>query len=408
MKIDVAIVGASSAGLYAAEKLAQANQRVVVFERSSALSHQRRTLIVTPHLLHILGYRPGAALLHEISIMDVATPQATVSIKLQEPDLIIERNAFIRHLAARAEAAGATICYGHRFACLEAVEDGVLLSFRSDRGDLSVTAGAVIGADGLHSSIATAANMQRPPSVPIVQAEVKLPATWDPGVTKVWFDVHDTRFFYWLIPESATKGVVGLVGDNGLSTRRLLERFLTKHGFSAEAYQGARVAMYEPGLRPWGRVGDAPVLLVGDAAGQVKVTTVGGSVSGLWGAQAAVNAILNRRAYARELAPLKRELNLHYTIRALLERLDNAGYDQLLNHLMNSGRRFLGRYNRDEMARHFWKLPLYQPRLLLLGLRLLSGRPVRQFGQTQYASTGPDDDRSSALKGQFRQEEGEP
>ena len=132
--------------------------------------------------------------------------------------------------------------------------------------------------------------LPHPPSVPILQAEIDLPRDWDPALTKVWFDTNETRFFYWLIPESDSRGVVGLVGDERAQMRHILRRFVDREGFKPLAYQGARIAMYQPGLRAAIRVGSAPVLLVGDAAGHVKVTTVGGTVSGLLGAEAAARA----------------------------------------------------------------------------------------------------------------------
>ena len=65
--------------------------------------------------------------------------------------------------------------------------------------------------------------------------------------------------------------------------------------------------------------------MVGDAAGQVKVTTVGGTVTGIEGANAAARAILKRTSYRHELSSLKRELDLHWFIRVMLDRLDNRG-----------------------------------------------------------------------------------
>ena len=112
-------------------------------------------------------------------------------------------------------------------------------------------------------------------------------------------------------------------------------------------------------------------MLIGDAAGQVKVTTVGGSVTGFWGAQAAVDAVLNGKTYAEELRPLKRELDLHWFIRLLLERLDNRGYDYLVNSMNPGIQDFLGKHTRDEMAGEFWKMVFIQPRFIPLGLRLL-------------------------------------
>jgi flavin-dependent dehydrogenase len=304
--------------------------------------------------------------------MAVASPGAAVRIALRDSDLVVERGQFAHLLASRAQEAGAELCYGYRFQGLVPHPAGATLHLRAADGQpATVIARAVIGADGLFSDVAMAAGLERPPAVHILQAEVRLLPGWDPAVTQVWFDADATRFFYWLIPESAEQGVVGLVGDDRSETRALLQRFLDRHGFQPLAYQGAQVAMHHPRLRPWGRVGAARVLLAGDAAGQVKVTTVGGTVFGLWGAAAAVRALLRDTPYAHELRPLKRELDLHWLIRRLLDRLDNRGYDRLLGCVTPGVQQFLGQHSRDAMAGVVWRMVVLQPGLVGLGLRLL-------------------------------------
>lgn len=378
MKVDIAIIGASSAGLHAASLLAGAGKRVVVFERQAELDPARRTLIITPQLKAVLRELPDAAILHAMPTMEVETPQASTTVKLNEADLIVERNHLAHVLAEQACAAGSEIRYGARFLSLEPHPDGALLHFKTRSGEvLEVVAEAVIGADGAFSDVAAAAGIDRPPTVPIVQAEVNLPEGWDPSVTKVWFDVDETQYFFWLIPESAQHGVVGLVGSDRAETRAILQKFLKQHGFEPLAYQSAQVAMHHPKLRPYGTVGKAPVLLVGDAAGQVKVSTVGGTVTGFWGAQAAARALIKGRSYASELRPLKRELDVHWFIRYMLERLDNAGYDRLVRYMNPSVRALLGQYNRDSMAGVFWRIPLLQPRFLLMALDFLQGKGQR-------------------------------
>jgi geranylgeranyl reductase len=380
LDLDVAVIGASSACVYAAEQLARGGRRVAFFERQAHLAPARRTLIVTPQLRHVLGGIPEAAVLHRIHVMAVDTPGASAGVQLHDPDLIVERGLMTAHMAGRAVAAGAELRPGYRFQGLEPHPRGVALRLRPRDGQPeTITAAALIGADGVFSDGAAAAGMRRPPAVPILPAEVALPHGWDPGVTTVWFDADETRYFYWLVPESAERGVVGLVGDDQSGTRALLMRFLARHGFEPLAFQGAQVAMHHPRLRPWGRVGTAPVLLVGDAAGHVKVTTVGGSVTGFWGAQAAAHALLGKHGAAAELRALKRELDVHWLIRELLERLDNAGYDRMVRELNAPVLGLLGRRNRDSMAGAAWRLPLMQPGLIGLGLRaMLSGRRLPQ------------------------------
>lgn len=375
MNFDVVVIGASSSGLYAAEQLARAGQRVAVFEQQTELNPARRTYIITPQLQQVLGHIPEPAVLHRIDVLAVDTPSARVEIKLREPDLILERNLLTHLLSQRAQAAGAEIYYGHHLQGFETNAGKTFMHLRTLDGEpVTVEAGAVIGADGVFSEVSKAANLMQPSAVPIVQAEVELPSDWDPAVTQVWFDVGETRFFYWLIPESDERGVVGVVGDGWEETRALLRGFIVRRGFQPLAYQAGWVAMHHPRFRPWGQVGSIPVLLVGDAAGQVKVTTIGGTVTGLLGAQAAVRALLQGTAYARELRSLKRELDLHWLIRALVERLDNPGYDQLVHSINPTVMNFLGRQNRDEMVRAFWQLPFLSPRLLAVGMRCLFHR----------------------------------
>lgn len=375
MNFDVVIIGASSSGLYAAELLAQAGRRVAVFERQTELNPARRTYIITPQLQRVLGYLPDPAILHKIDVIAVVTPGGSVEVQIREPDLIIERNLLTHFMAQRAQDAGAEIYYGYLFQGFETDEGQTTLRIRTHDNDLvSVAAKAVIGADGVFSEVVKEAELKHPPVVPILQAEIQLPLNQNAAGVKVWFDIDETRFFYWLIPESEERGVVGLVGNDLAEMRSLLQGFLARHGFQPLAYQAGWVAMHHPRLHPWGQVGSVPVLLVGDAAGQVKATTVGGTVTGFWGAQAAVRALLKRTAYAQELRLLKRELDLHWLIRKFLGRLDNPGYDQLVQSINPAVVEFLGHQNRDEMVGVFWQLPFLQPRLLALGVRHLFSR----------------------------------
>jgi flavin-dependent dehydrogenase len=249
--------------------------------------------------------------------------------------------------------------------------DAHTLTFNADSHNEYIEADTIIGADGAFSRVATLAGIEQPPTVPLAQAEIEL-GDWDPAVTKVWFDVEKTRFFYWLIPESETRGVVGLIGEEDADVRAQLDSFLQAHGYEPLAYQSGRASLHRPLLRPWGRVGALPVYLVGDAAGQVKVTTVGGTVTGFWGARAVVDAILNGGTYSRTMRPLKRELDIHWFIRLLLERLGNPGYDRMVELINPAVVDFLASRNRDEMAGAFWKLLLLQPRFAGFATRFLA------------------------------------
>jgi flavin-dependent dehydrogenase len=191
------------------------------------------------------------------------------------------------------------------------------------------------------------------------------------GIGKVWFIPQDTQYFYWLCPESEDSAAVGIVDANPRRARVKLDSFLTARGMQPLEYQSALIPLYTPNPRPVQRVGNVDVMFVGDAAGQVKVTTIGGSVSGLHGARAAVAAITRGTSYAAELRGLERELRLHWRIRALMNRFSEHEYDVLVQLLGGKVGKLLSIHNRDQMARAFWPIVTVQPRLPLLAAQVL-------------------------------------
>jgi flavin-dependent dehydrogenase len=195
-----------------------------------------------------------------------------------------------------------------------------------------------------------------------------LPRRLEASTARVWFDTEETPYFFWLIPESDGTAVVGLIGENGTAVRDSLDRFLDKQGLSPSAYQGGRIPRYDSWISPHRKLGGGDVYLVGDAAGQAKVTTVGGIVTGFKGAMAAAEAIASGNGHASFRA-LRRELDLHLRVRQALRGFDQAGYRALIAHLSRSSAQTLGKYTRDEMPKLLPKLLLRQPRLLVLGLR---------------------------------------
>ncbi len=192
----------------------------------------------------------------------------------------------------------------------------------------------------------------------------------------MWFIPDDTPYFYWLIPESSDRGALGLIGEDSQETRRCLERFLEKRHFTPLAFQGARIPVYNGWVPVERRLGRGSVFLVGDAAGQVKVSTVGGIVTGFRGALGVSEAILHG-GRSRELRALRRELNIHLPIRRSLHRFKQSDYSRLVDWMNGGMKRSLSRVTRDEAARVLWHICRNQPRLLLVGLRgLLAHNPI--------------------------------
>jgi flavin-dependent dehydrogenase len=378
---NIAVIGGSAAGLFTSLLLARQGRSVRVLERIETLEPEARTLIVTHRMRGILGRAAEDSVLNEIRRFELFTDGRSATITLNHPDLIIERRTLIQGLAAQAQQAGAKIDLGHRFHGLHPNGRGLVVEAErlGDGVREEIRADTVVGGDGAVSGVARAAGWSPLETVPLVQAIVPLPKDMAPDTTRVWFVPDDTPYFYWLIPESRERGALGIIGEDGAQTRRCLERFLEKRQLEPIEFQGARIPVYNRWVPVQRQLGQSSVYLVGDAAAHVKVSTVGGTVTGFRGAMGVVESILGG-GDSRELRSLRRELDLHLLLRRSLHHFQQSDYSRLVDMLNDPTKQSLAEYSRDEAWKILWRVCLRQPRLVLLGLRglLMRGRSLER------------------------------
>jgi len=372
MHKDVAIIGGSASGMFTACLLARQGASVRVFEASESMKPEPRTLIVTDYLRTVLGKLCDGIVVNRIHRFELFADGRVGAIPLRRPDLVIDRSTLIRRLAEHAEENGAKIRTGQRF--LDLKPNGKRLNFTlSSNGNgnhVEESAQVLVGADGACSRVAEKGGWPVRQTVPLAQAVVELPEDMAPDTTRVWFIPEETPYFYWLIPHSKTHGVLGLIGEDETRTLKALKRFLDRKGMSAGEYQDALTPLYTGWIPNHRRLEGNDVYLVGDAAGHVKVSTVGGIVTGLRGAMGVAGAVLNGGPNG-ELKALRRELNIHRVIRNIFNRFTQDEYIKLLDLLNPDTKHSLGRFHRDEATRLLLNLVLKQPRLLFFGLKAL-------------------------------------
>ncbi len=365
---EVIVVGGSAAGFYTAAKVAHGGKRVRVLESQRGLEPVPRTLIVTSHFRRQLGASANETVLNEIRRFELFTDGRSAQVALAKPDLIIERARLIPALAREARRASAEISFDTRFLGLAPTANGIQVEVESGGRQEVLHAKSVVGADGAASRVARTTGWAPIETVPLVQAIVRLPKDCPVDTTRVWFVPDDTPYFYWLIPESAERGALGVIGEDGCDTARCLARFLEKKGIEALEWQGARIPVYKRWVPVKRRVGKGNVYLVGDAAAQVKVSTVGGIVTGFRGAEAVAESIL-QGGRGGELLALRRELSTHWLLRRTMHHFQQEDYSQLVDLLSAATRDTLGEITRDESTRLLWHVLWRQPQLVLLGLR---------------------------------------
>jgi digeranylgeranylglycerophospholipid reductase len=370
MPKDVAIIGASTAGLLTAKKLADHGMDVKVFEASKQIDPTPRSLIVTGHLPKLLGPLYQNSLVNVIRRFELYADGRVAQISLKQTDLVIERSKLLNELAAQARDSGAEIFTNHRFLNLKPNGKQLAFSIANNGNEKPVEeyTNILVGADGAFSRVAKSGGWLKPVTVPLIQAVVKLPGDMASDCTRVWFLPEITPYFFWLIPHSSTHGVLGLITDENQKGRRDLEHFLERKSLEPIEFQSALIPIYNKWVPIHRKIGNNDVYLVGDAAGQVKATTVGGVVTGFRGALSVVDSILNKKKN-QNLKRLKRELNLHGIIRKSLRGFSQTDYVKLLDMLNPLTMRALSSLNRDETPRLLFHLLVSQPKLLLIGLR---------------------------------------
>jgi flavin-dependent dehydrogenase len=371
--MKVIVIGGSTSGLFAAYLLAKGGVEVEVYERMNALGSPSRTLIVTGKMNEILGFVPEEAITNQVGYLELFSKARSARVALGCPDLVIERGKLIGLLARMAVASGAKIVLQHQFQAYAQSGKKVLVRFQ-DLGsskEKQVSADILVGADGTTSDVSLAASRNGHRRTALLQARVRMPDVLREDTCKVWFVADQTKYFYWLIPESKQVAAVGLIAEEADEAKASLTAFLQAHRLEPLEFQSASVPLYRFEYSGNDRGLHRNVFLVGDAAAQVKTTTVGGLVTGLHGAKGLAQVILNGKNYRKELSKLKLELNLHLLVRHILNRFNNDHYDELIEMLKGGLKEVIEEWTRDDLSRSFLRLIRKEPRLITLGTKAI-------------------------------------
>jgi flavin-dependent dehydrogenase len=207
---------------------------------------------------------------------------------------IVDKGAFNSALAARASDAGALLHTSTRARELVVSGDGVRLqALVGDEQPLRVHARIAVLACGVHYRLTKALGLGMPGEfLQGAQAEVPLALT-------DWTEVHlnkalSREAFAWLVPLQGGYTRAGLMCAR--DARGALQRFLDQVAPQWRECEGVRIATKPIAQTPLRQSYAERVLVIGEAAGQVKATTGGGIYYGLLAARLAAETV--GRAFA--------------------------------------------------------------------------------------------------------------
>ncbi|MEE9286376.1 MAG: NAD(P)/FAD-dependent oxidoreductase [Dehalococcoidia bacterium] len=337
---DVLVLGAGPAGNNTALQLAERGYKVTVVDRTYTIGDKLCTGIVGAECLRHFPADESQVLQAAISA-DVYSPSgASLHMTREAPQAyVLDRVAYVEGFANRARRAGASYRLGYTLQSLSVEADGVSAIVVNGAGPEVFRARAAVVASGFGSGITRMVGLgQVSDYVTGIQAEVNAPA-----VDRI--EVYVGRkfapgFFAWLVPTSGGRALLGLLARrNG---EKLLQDLL------AELQDSQKVTGIVKPPKRWGiplrtlaQAYRDRVLVVGDAAGQVKPATGGGIYYSLLSSQIAAETLHRAipsgdlsagalSAYEKEWRGLLgEELEMGYNARRLFELLGDRQIDFL-------------------------------------------------------------------------------
>ncbi len=290
------------AGAATARDIAAAGFRVLLIEEHAAVGEPLHCSgLITPRTLELAGLQSDMVL-NEFGGAFVNLASGTrFSIGGAGPYAVaVDRVRLDREIVAQAQEQGADLRTSSKLVNIERLAGKLQLSIKRPHGYELVKTRLLVGADGAQSTVArwlAPAAAVREVLVG-VSVEARLVTEKQDYVEVFIGNSIAPGFFGWLIPLGDGHARIGIATNDGKRPIHYLRQLIDAF---PKVFRGAEFGRYWGGLIPLTIVqkpfGDN-VLLVGDAAGQVKPTSGGGIYTGLVGAKHCASAAI--QALARD------------------------------------------------------------------------------------------------------------
>jgi digeranylgeranylglycerophospholipid reductase len=346
---DVLVVGGGPIGSYIAHRLAGMGYGVAVLERKDRLGGKVCcTGIISPECLNSFAI-DNSTVSSQANSARVYSPSGKL-IRLWRPEnqaYIIDRASLDLSMVNLARAAGADYSLNCLVEDIEVKSDRVVVAANKNGSNINIEARMVVIATGFGSGLVERLGFGRAGDFVIgAQAEVE---TSEIDEIEVYLGREVAPgFFAWLVPVNQKKAMVGLLSRRNpdFYLRKLISSLIEQGKIvSGEVKPGYRGITLKPPRKTYSQ----RLIIVGDAAGQVKPTTGGGIYFGLLCAEIAarnLNQALDKNdlsakglaGYEREWKKkIRSELKICYLARKLYENLKDEQVDRIFDIVRDNG-----------------------------------------------------------------------
>ncbi len=283
---DIIIVGAGPSGGHVASLLSKQGFDVGLFEEHHEIGRPVQCAgIVSNRIFEILGSKNGV--INEIKGAKVHSPSnRTITIKGDKPRAwVIDRAEFDRVTVEGAVNSGCDLYLGSKVTNIKRKEGKILIEVRKSGTKSNFTGRLIIGSDGVGSAVARAFGFPRPKEVLSgFGAECLIENEIDSDYVDIFVgNKIAPGFFAWLIPTGSNVRLGLCTSHHNKNTRHYFEKLLL-HKEVKEKLGEVKIEHYVAGAIPLGpmkNITSEGVMLVGDAACQVKPLSGGGIYLGL-------------------------------------------------------------------------------------------------------------------------------
>ncbi|MFC1865298.1 NAD(P)/FAD-dependent oxidoreductase [Chloroflexota bacterium] len=346
---DVVIAGGGPVGSRVAFKLAEAGYDVLVLEKREAIGGRVCCAgIIGQECIDSFNINSDVILRRANSARIYSPSGRLLSLWRQgNQACIVDRAALDSSLAKRAEAAGVKFIFSCSAGNAELKTDRITIETSGNSTKLGYDARALVVATGFGDGLVERVGLGKPGDYVIgAQAEVTLR---DINEIEVYMGREVAPgFFAWLVPTGPHKALAGLLSRS--NPKRYLKKLLSALKADGKiTNDNLKIVCRGINIKPLTKTYGRRLMVVGDAAGQVKPTTGGGIYFGLLAADTAVDnlkrALQMNDFSAGSLADyqkqwkkkLARELKICYWARRLYERLSDRQIDKIYDITLDSG-----------------------------------------------------------------------
>ena len=280
---DIVIIGAGPAGSSAAQAAVQRGAKALLIDRRQRIGVPVQCAEFVPQWISHHIHFSSKCILQTVEKMITHFPDQT-SYEMKSPGYMLDRSLFDKELATSAVLCGANISI--QMIALEPSPEGVVVERRGERE--LIKSKIIIGADGVHSSVARW--VDQAPIKTIVALQYEVVIAKPQNHVDIFFHKDYEGGYAWFFPKGRTANVgIGVIP----SKTSLLPNFLSD--LLNTLKESKRLLRIEVVAKTGGSIPCNPrertvfgnVLLVGDSAGHAHPITGAGIFNAVIGGEMA-------------------------------------------------------------------------------------------------------------------------